>query len=239
MSNTTVTLVCATIYVSLCAAQTAQTVAAGVISGIVRGADGGLITSGIVSASGSSDSMNAKGRRTSATAPIGSDGTFRFPPLDLGTYRICVQVPGSAWLDPCDWGPGGLIVSLTGSRPSVNTAPVLKKGALLTVRMADAGQLLATHEGKTLGGHLLLGVASDSMFFHTAGIIAQDGNGRNYQLLIPFDRAVNVSLTSTFFQVLDSNGILLPKSSAIPILVRSGQQPPTVFFRIAGMVAPK
>ena len=106
------------------------------------------------------------------------------------------------------------------------------------MRVIDPGQLLSQHEGKTVGAHLLLGVGTDALFFRTARVVSQDASGRDYQLLIPFDRLVNISATSAFFQLMDATGKALTKSgNMFPVLVPSGQPPPVLLLRMTGVAS--
>src|SRR6266496_1974453 len=38
-----------------------------------------------------------------ATAATNQNGAFLLPGLPPGAYRICAQVPGGGYLDPCEW----------------------------------------------------------------------------------------------------------------------------------------
>ncbi len=213
--------------------------AVGVISGTIRGSDGSAVTSGLVSAFGSLDSAKRRIARmsASATALIKPDGSFVFPLLaGSATYRLCVRASAGAWLDPCEWGPGGLKISLSPGRSSASVNLVLDKGAFVTVRVTDPAQLLSANEGKTPGAHLLIGTGTDAIFFRTAALTSQDAGSRNYQLLIPIDRTLNLSVTSTFFQLADAAGKGLPKSAnLIPVRASSGQPPPAIVLTVAGV----
>ena len=213
--------------------------AAGSISGVAKGADGTIITVGAVTASRQAGGARTRLEMTSASAAIRPDGSFTLPPLAYGAYQICAHSPGTAWLNSCEWGGKGTTASLTPTQVSVQVSIVLTKGALVTVRVNDAAQLLAAHEGKTPGAHLLIGVAGDSLNFSPADVVSQDAAGRNYRVLIPFDRTVNISVASAHFQLNDQTGRALPKfGNVIPVRVTSGQQPPTVMLGIGGAGKP-
>lgn len=222
-----------------CLVAFASPAVAGSISGVVKGADGSIVTAGLVTASRQPGGMTPRLGKTSAGAPILPDGAFHLPPLVDGLYQICAQAPDTVWLNSCEWGHNGTTASLSSSQASVQVPIVLTKGALVTVRVNDAAQLLTTHEGKSPGAHLLLGVSTDSHFFRAAGIISQDVAGRTYQMLVPFDRSINLSVASAFFQMSDATGKALLKSgNLIPVLVPSGQQPPTVLLNVSGRTSP-
>src|SRR5919108_935320 len=118
----------------------------GVITGIVRGADGTTVSSGSIGALWASSSPKPRIGRSSASARIFSDGTFSLPPLLDGTYVICAQTPGTQWLNSCEWGGKGATVSIPSGKASSEVAVTLAKGALVTVRVNDPGQLLAANE---------------------------------------------------------------------------------------------
>ena len=166
---------------------------------------------------------------------IRPNGTFQLPELVGGLYQICAQGSGTAWIGSCEWGSRGATTTISADQPLTNVNIVLSKGALINVRVDDPAQLLPAHEGKTPGAHLLLGVGTDSHFFQVATLASQDGAGRNYRMLVPFDRAVNVSVTGGFFQLSDAGGKVLPKfGNMIPVLVPSGQQPAALRLTVSG-----
>lgn len=224
-----------------CVAQPPQaSIASGVISGTVKGADGSIITSGVAGASRVPDSVSLpKHARTAATVVIGPDGSFHFPPLVEGTYRICTQSPG-AWISPCDWGDSAATrISLSAGQASANVRIVLQKGAFVTVRVDDTGQFLAT-SAPSSSASLLIGVGTDSFVFRKAALLAQDVGGRTYQVLIPFDRSIRIVAASASFHLAQASGSLLAALSgnAIPVLVPSGQQPPIVTLKVTGRTSP-
>lgn len=102
---------------------------------------------------------------------------------------------------------------------------MLTEGAIVPVRVDDQAQLLEANEGKTPGAHLLMGVATDSGFFQTFALVSKDGAGRNYQLLIPFDRDLKVFAGSGFFQMSDE----LPGRKIGPPWAEVRPNPPSAF----------
>jgi hypothetical protein len=113
---------------------------------------------------------------------------------------------------------------------------VMKKAALVPIRLDDPGQLLAQHEGRTPGAHLLIGIANDARWFRPAVVTSRDAGGKNYQVLIPFNSTINIMVYSAFFQLADAGGLPLPRAraAAIQVSVPAGQQPPTVRLRVTG-----
>ncbi len=230
----TCTLICAT----ACVAQSlVGTSATGVISGTVTGSDGTKITSGFVGVSGT-PVIQSRLTRSSAIAPIASDGSFRLPEIALGTYRICVQA-AAAWINPCEWGLDEPTVVLTLAQSSAAINVTLKKGALVPIHVNDPGQLISAHEGKTPGAQLILCVSTDALYSRNASFVSQDASGRNYQLLVPFDRRLSLSVTAGLFRIADATGRALPASgNFIPILAPSGQQTAPVVLAVTGLSMP-
>ena len=203
----------------------------------MTGADGSLIISGEITASRLPSLYVPKLGRTSAHTAIQPDGSFELPRLTLGAYQLCVTVPGTAWLDSCEWGRSGTVVALTPIDTSAQATISLTKGALVTVRVNDPLQLLPKNEGVAPGASLFLGVGGDSHFFRTAAIASQDSGGRSYQILIPFGRSVNISVTSSLFQLTDQKGGTLPPGNLFPVTVPPGQIPATLVLNLIGIVA--
>ena len=54
------------------------------------------------------------------------------------------------------------------------------------------------NEGKTPGAHLLLGMDNDAFAFRPATVVSQDANGRNHQIVIPFNSPVKLVVYSSF-----------------------------------------
>ena len=129
-----------------------------------------------------------------------SDGSFRFDRLNEGVYKLCAQVPRSAWLNPCQWGLKPPVVTLSASQPTATVAMALKKGATIPIRINDPGQILSQYEGKVPDAHLLIGVGNDVHAFMPAPTVSQDTGGRNLQVVVPFNSVVKLEVFSTQFQ---------------------------------------
>jgi hypothetical protein len=69
--------------------------------------------------------------------PSGANGSFQITGLPAGSYSLCVQVPGSAYLDSCLWGGSGPVVKVADGQQSANNVLKLQKGATLSVVIND------------------------------------------------------------------------------------------------------
>jgi hypothetical protein len=228
MNRLALLLIC----VSACVAQPTQL---GVIAGRLTGDDGTSIAGGHLSLQLVPPYPPGRLRQTEWSAVSGAEGAFRFEALPDGKYRLCTQVLNSAWLNPCEWGLRPPLVSLPGAQPIVSVTMALKKGAAVPIRIDDPGQFLSQNEGKAPGAHLLLGVDNDAFVFRPAPLTSQDANGRNHQIVVPFNSIVKLVVYSSFFRLSDSVGIPLPRAGvALPVTVPSGQQPVTITLRVTG-----
>ncbi|MGH9660449.1 MAG: carboxypeptidase-like regulatory domain-containing protein [Bryobacteraceae bacterium] len=209
--------------------------ASGSLAGILRGDDGTNVAGGKVLLRGTG-STPPRGRIIQLTATSDSEGSFRFDRLPDGRYALCANVVSSAWLNPCEWGLRPPVVEISRPLRSASVTMVLRKGAVVPIRVDDSGQRLAQHEGKTAGAHLLLGVGSDNLVFRQASIASRDATGANYRILIPFDTALKLIISSSFFQLSDAVGLPLSRSgsTAIPLLVPAGQSPSTIRLIVTG-----
>lgn len=114
---------------------------------------------------------------------------------------------------------------------------ILKKGAIIPIRIDDPSQLLSQYEGKVAGAHLLIGVGNDAHAFMPAPIVSQDAVGRNQQVVVPFNSAVNLVVFSSQFH-LSSTGMALGKGpTTIPVAVATGQQPAAIVLQVTGRSA--
>ena len=125
---------------------------AGAISGSLLGADGTLIEGGLVHLTLLPPIPAGRRLQTEWTATSDGDGVFDFGALNDGTYSMCVYAPSGPWLDPCRWGLNPAVVSLSVSQPSASPTITLDKGAVITIRVNDPGQLLSQNEAKTPRG---------------------------------------------------------------------------------------
>ena len=217
-----------------CLAQQARLNMSGVVTGNLTGDDDTSIVGGYLSLQLVPPYPKSRSLKTEWSAVTGAGGSFRFDKLNDGKYRLCAQVPQSAWLNPCEWGLQPPVVALTTTQPTNQVTMILKKGATVPIRIDDPGQLLSLHEGRTSGAHLLIGVGNDAFVFRPLAVLPAGTSGANRQLVIPFNSPVKLVVSSSFFQLADSVGKALPKTgSAIPILVPSGTQPALIKLTVA------
>lgn len=229
----------ALIWILPCMAQQTRLNFSGAITGTLTGEDGTAIVGGLVSLQLQPPYAKSRLLKTEWTATSGAGGSFRFDGLNDGAYRLCAQVPNSAWLNPCEWGAQAPVVSLSTAQPATSVAMILKKGAVVPIRIEDPAQFLSVDEGRTPGAHLLVGVANDKFVFRPAAILPPSNNGANRQIVIPFNSPITLVVFSSLFQLSDTNGLPLARTrAAIPLLVPAGTQPAIVKLTVTGSALP-
>lgn len=136
-------------------------------------------------------------------------------------------------------GPTGTDPSVTtpisSGQPEATITMVLAKGAAVPIRIEDPGQLVSQNLGKTTGADLLVGVPNDAMAFRSARVVSTDANGRNHEIVVPFNSPVKLVIYSSFFRLADEAGATLAGPGAqIPVLAQSGRAPVPITLRVTG-----
>jgi hypothetical protein len=211
----------------------------GFITGAVKGEDGSAIAGAQIALYlRSPQFLSARHVRTTWNTVTDAVATFRVEGLSQGEYRICVEVPESTWLNQCEWGiESAAFVSISAGQPTASIEVTLKRGVAVPIRIDDPDRLLSTHEGKTRGAHLMLGVANDARVFRSAKHVSQDVSGQDMHVIIPFNRAIKLVVYSSFFR-LNYAGEELSRSVGrhIPLFVAAGAKAPPIILKIDGGV---
>lgn len=217
----------------------AQSPAPGGLTGTLTGSDGTPITGGTLSLSSTRiPPRNPSGRPSLQAGPYvtrsGAGGTLRFEQLPAGSYLVCAQAPRNQWLGSCDWGAKPQIVSVAAGVTG-NLSVVLRKGALVPIRVDDPNRTLSQSQAKGL----LVGVGGDDKLFRPAVLLSEDAGGRTYESLIPFDFPVKLVLASPSFQLANEQGTPLPaKTTVITYTAPAAQTPPAVRVIVTGARVP-
>ena len=226
--------------VSPCDAQqakpTAQLSQIGTITGTITGSDGAPIKGASVGLWLQPPYSKDKFFKTQQVTTSLSDGAFSFDRLIAGAYRLCVHVPSTAWLNPCEWGPQAPLLTISDVDRSVKVPVVLKVGALVTIRVDDPSQLLMQHEGRTPGAHLLIGLSNDANAFVPAQVLSRDSGGTNRQVLIPYNAQKSISVFSSIFRLSDQADVpVAGKAITIPVIVAFGASALPIRIRVTGV----
>lgn len=186
------------------------------IAGTVTGADGSVITSGVVTATMISAASAMRVPLLLAgprLARLSGSASFAFDSLPDGVYRFCASETRS-WLDSCDWGGLGLTVSVPSAASKLGLSIVVARAAIIEVTISDPSQKLLARSAGGVAAHVTIGVLHDGRFFEQARLSASDATSRTYNIAIPFDRTLFLHVTSALLQLKDSSGAALPRVGA-------------------------
>ena len=148
------------------------------------------------------------------TVQSASDGSFSFSQLPPGAYYLCLAPSAEGHLDPCVWSPPPATVNLAAGQNSSGYVLKAAPGAIITIHVADPQGLL---QQKTAAGVLpdfTLGVITPQTTLRPARQAAVSPSGIDYQVTIPFEADVVISLKSFSLQIADGGGAALADSTA-------------------------
>ena len=211
----------------------APPVPAGRIGGTVVTGDNTPVARASVAVQSQPNTGTAPFRASAFTEP---DGSFVVPGVPAGGYRICVQVPGSALLNPCTWSTGPpSITTASGQAASLGTIR-LETGYLLQVRLLDAGRFLESDEGRVPGAQVQIGVWTLNGLFIPMRIRTRDAASRDLELPVPFGAPFELSIQSSFFDLTDGNNVRIDpiRGARLPMQVAADAAPTVHAFTVIG-----
>ena len=142
------------------------------------------------------------------TSVTGKSGEYSLDNLKPGTYTLCVHKPGGPHINACQWSTGSQFTLGKGETLSNQTVAVVA-GALLQIHIADPGKLMGASDD------LLIGVLLPTGLIQPMRLASLDPTGRTYDIAVPKQTPLRVSINSTQFQIVDNNGSgLSPHPSA-------------------------
>jgi hypothetical protein len=140
--------------------------------------------------------------QTATTAP---DGSFQIGNLPAGAYSLCVQVPGGAYLDPCQWSRTASKLTLSNGQKSAGNALKLDTGSALQVRFNDPGKLLAKKTKDGRDPHLTVGIGAANGRFYPLHVGSKDSAGTTFQLTVPRDTPLKLQVASRDLKIADAS----------------------------------
>jgi hypothetical protein len=172
----------------------------GTVQGIASSDDGKPISAASIIAT-----------RTSPATPVVSlssvsarDGAFTIASLPAGTYRLCIQVRASEYLDPCIWSSEQTTVTLAEGQVRADLRPQAARRSFMCVRINDPNKRLKRDARSGKSAPLLLGVWTPSKLFIPMAMNAEDEAGRNFQVLVPLDADLWLSVASVASRLVRS-----------------------------------
>ncbi len=173
------------------------------------------------------------------------DGSFTFQRLPAGQYLVCAQIPQSEgarsaapFLDTCAWGSGQAAVKLAAAQQLTGVTFTAPNGALLQIRVNDPGQVLPqslpANGPPTLEPQLQIVVKGPDLRAHHAQFVSKDSGGRNYQMVVPLNTALGLTITSSVASALDSGGNLVQAQIALQATAAAPLNPVTFTLQHTG-----
>jgi hypothetical protein len=123
------------------------------------------------------------GRRifSSATDQAGKYQISGAPP---SFYQLCVNVAGTALLDPCHWSAKPPTWNLVGGQVAIVDIPLVA-GSWLHVRVDDPSQKAAAIQQSAKGPPFVVGARAMSGAFLSMTEASKDSSGRNFRIAVP------------------------------------------------------
>jgi hypothetical protein len=179
----------------------------------------------------------------SRTTRSGADGAFQIQGLIAGAYSLCAQVAGDQYLDPCQWTGGPATVTLAPGQIVTGLSMKLTPASIVHIQVRDPQKTLSlkTKDGRTPG--LSIGVTGPKGLVYPArrlgGPAPQSASDTySFQLAIPRDTTLILSIASHDLKLSDSNGVALPANASQQAFQHATADPnPKSFaFTISGLL---
>jgi len=179
------------------------------------------------------------GRTPSENTRSAADGSFAFTNLAVGTYRICVQVLGSSFLDPCLWPGKPPAVTITAGQIAAIGKIQLSSAVTLHVNLIDDNGLLQSNAvtAKTPGANILIGVRTGTGAFYPVRLRSKQAGGVwNHEIVVPFDTLLNLEVSSSKFTLSDDKGNALNALAGVkvPVTVAAATSLSPIVFHVTG-----
>lgn len=164
------------------------------------------------------------------------DGGFLVPNVPPGAYRVCIQVPGTSFLNPCTWSAAPPTVTVASGQTASVGALRLEEGYVVKVRLNDAGGLLQSDEGSVPGARVQLGVWTPNGFFIPLRVRTRSATSRELELPVPFGASVELSARSGFYDLTDENNSRVDANQGARIPIQATPDTPLRIhtFRLTG-----
>ncbi len=170
-----------------------------------------------------------------------ADGSFRFANLRTGTYLLCVH-PSAAdrkttdrpLVDSCAWqDPTSQVIRLAPGENRADVTVPAPHGYVLTVRVNDPARRLApTVAGRLGGSEMSVTVAGPAGVPLPVAVARQDGTGRDYDIVLAYDKRHTVLASSAAFELADAGGAKLSAGQTADVSVRGGGADTLVVFSV-------
>ena len=175
---------------------------------------------------------------SSQYARSAADGAFLIQNLAAGTWRLCARFVSGAYLDSCEWGQTASSVVLTAGQKSAGNTLRPIAGSVLKVRIQDAAQTLFRPNALGVAPHLLMGIFARPGAWYPVRQVSRDLNGVNYELPVPFDTPLALTVMAAHMNLAGANGVAAPSTGIqAPFQHATGDPEPQNFtFTVLGVL---
>jgi hypothetical protein len=166
-----------------------------------------------------------------------ADGKFQLASLAAGEWTICATVTGKELLDPCHGAARPIPVTLAEGASRSGVQVQLAKGAILRVRIEDAGKLLEQAAAKAAGAQIAAGVWAPNGVYYPLGAPVRDATGAVYSIIVPVDTAFHLGVTAAHVQVEDSERRVVAQSGQelVPLRLAREETARQVTFTVTAL----
>jgi hypothetical protein len=144
----------------------------------------------------------------------------------VGRCPLCRAVPGHR-----SWGSGQAPITLAAGQQLTGVTFSAPNGALLQIRVNDPGQVLPqalpANGPSTLEPQLQIVVKGPDLRAHHAQFVSKDSGGRSYQMVVPLNTALGLTITSSVASALDSSGSLVQAQIGLQATAAAALSPMT------------
>jgi len=184
---------------------------------IVLDSDGSAVPGVVVSLTSLSGTSAASAIQSFVSA---ADGSITVPNLAAGRYSVCIKDPKSTVIDPCSWSDSLTVLTAAASGGSNMASVRAKKASSVTVRVNDTAQALVATTATAFPPHILVGVFDGRNTFHPAREIGKDATGVTYQLAIPVDSPIRLTVYSAQVKLATATNQPVPAKGYSTIFVQ-------------------
>jgi len=187
-------------------------------------------------------SVTVQLQRTSGTPPFrasvftGSDGRFVVANVPAGVYRICVQAPGTALLNPCAWSAAPPSAAVTSGQIALLGSIRLETGYVVKVRLQDAGRLLQADEARSPAARVQSGLWTPAGFFIPMRVRTRGPASRELELPVPFGTSLELSVGSAWFDLAPEDNAQIDRAGARSIPIQASPGAPSIVYTFHVMI---
>ena len=146
-------------------------------------------------------------------AEADDQGNFAFTGLMAGTYILCASASPALKLVPtCEYTATPLKKTLQAGEKAAGITIAMEKGARIEFRVDDPFKLLPLNRAAASGKEVRVGFRSAEGMMHHAIWDSRDGLGREYSIIVPHGKPLNIVMLGVQLNVEDELGISAEKS---------------------------